>query len=67
MQAWKLGPALSMGNCVVMKTAEQTPLTALYVAQLAAEVCNLAYRIVKVKFTLYSTSNIMYNILQDDL
>ncbi|XP_052102174.1 aldehyde dehydrogenase, mitochondrial-like isoform X1 [Mytilus californianus] len=37
MQAWKLGPALSMGNCVVMKTAEQTPLTALYVAQLAAE------------------------------
>lgn len=38
MQAWKLGPALSLGNTVVMKTAEQTPLTALYVAQLAAEV-----------------------------
>lgn len=37
MQAWKLGPALSMGNCVVMKTAEQTPLTALYVAKLAME------------------------------
>lgn len=37
MQAWKLGPALSMGNTVVMKTAEQTPLTALYIAQLAAE------------------------------
>jgi aldehyde dehydrogenase (NAD+) len=37
MQAWKLGPALSMGNTVVMKPAEQTPLTALYVAELAKE------------------------------
>jgi len=37
MQAWKLGPALAMGNTVVMKPAEQTPLTALYVAQLCAE------------------------------
>merc|ERR1711935_1050216 len=34
MQAWKLGPALSMGNTVVMKPAEQTPLTCLYVADL---------------------------------
>ncbi|KAF1659589.1 UNVERIFIED_CONTAM: Aldehyde dehydrogenase, mitochondrial, partial [Eudyptes robustus] len=37
MQAWKLGPALAAGNTVVMKTAEQTPLTALHVAKLAAE------------------------------
>lgn len=37
MQAWKLGPALAMGNTVVMKPAEQTPLTALYVAQLIKE------------------------------
>lgn len=37
MQAWKLGPALATGNCVVMKPAEQTPLTALYVAQLSKE------------------------------
>lgn len=37
MQAWKLGPALACGNTVVMKPAEQTPLTALYVAKLAAE------------------------------
>ncbi|XP_078482782.1 aldehyde dehydrogenase, mitochondrial [Ciona intestinalis] len=37
MQAWKLGPALSMGNVVVMKPAEQTPLTALYVASLIKE------------------------------
>ena len=38
MQAWKLGPALAAGNVVVMKPAEQTPLTALYTASLAAEV-----------------------------
>ncbi|XP_003744529.1 aldehyde dehydrogenase, mitochondrial [Galendromus occidentalis] len=37
MQAWKLGPALAMGNTVVMKPAEQTPLTALYVGQLIKE------------------------------
>jgi len=37
MQAWKFGPALAMGNTVVMKAAEQTPLTALYVAQLTKE------------------------------
>jgi aldehyde dehydrogenase (NAD+) len=38
MQAWKWGPALAAGNCVVLKPAEQTPLTALYVARLAQEV-----------------------------
>ena len=38
MQAWKLGPVLAAGNSVVMKPAEQTPLTALYVASLIAEV-----------------------------
>ena len=38
MQAWKLGPALAAGNTVVMKTAEQTPLTANYVAELAKQV-----------------------------
>jgi len=37
MQAWKLGPALAMGNCVVMKLAEQTPLTGLYVSSLIKE------------------------------
>lgn len=34
MWAWKIGPALATGNTVVLKTAEQTPLSALYVAQL---------------------------------
>uniref|UniRef100_A0AAY4A3W4 aldehyde dehydrogenase (NAD(+)) n=1 Tax=Denticeps clupeoides TaxID=299321 RepID=A0AAY4A3W4_9TELE len=38
MQAWKLGPALATGNTVVMKVAEQTPLTSLYVAHLIKEV-----------------------------
>ena len=37
MQAWKWGPALAMGNTIILKPAEQTPLTALYVTQLAAE------------------------------
>ena len=38
MQAWKWGPALACGNTVVLKPAEQTPLTALRVAELAQEV-----------------------------
>jgi aldehyde dehydrogenase (NAD+) len=37
MQAWKLGPALSCGCTVVMKPAEQTPLSGLRVAELALE------------------------------
>ena len=37
MQAWKLAPALAMGNVCVMKLAEQTPLTGLYVASLIKE------------------------------
>ena len=35
MLAWKWGPALACGNTIVLKPAEQTPLTALRVAQLA--------------------------------
>jgi aldehyde dehydrogenase (NAD(P)+) len=34
MAAWKLGPALACGNTVVMKPAEQTPLSILYLASL---------------------------------
>jgi aldehyde dehydrogenase (NAD+) len=37
MLAWKWGPALACGNTVVLKPAEQTPLTALRVAELAQE------------------------------
>ena len=37
MQAWKLGPALAAGNTVVMKPAEQTPLTALRIGELIIE------------------------------
>ena len=35
--AWKLGPALATGNSVVLKPAEQSPLSALALAELAAE------------------------------
>jgi aldehyde dehydrogenase (NAD+) len=38
MLAWKWGPALACGNAIVMKTAEQTPLSAMRVAELAVEV-----------------------------
>ena len=34
MAAWKLGPALATGNCVVLKPAEQTPLSALRLGEL---------------------------------
>ena len=38
MVAWKLGPALATGNCVVLKPAEQTPLSALRLGELLLEV-----------------------------
>lgn len=47
MAAWKLGPALALGNTVVLKPAEQTPLSALRLGELIVEagypagVCNI--------------------------
>jgi 4-guanidinobutyraldehyde dehydrogenase / NAD-dependent aldehyde dehydrogenase len=37
MASWKVGPALATGNSVVLKPAEQSPLTALRLAELAVE------------------------------
>ena len=37
ISAWKLGPALATGNSVVLKPASHSPLTALRLAELAAE------------------------------
>jgi len=37
MQAWKIAPALAAGNTVVLKPAEQTPLSALRVGELLLE------------------------------
>jgi 1-pyrroline dehydrogenase len=38
MAAWKIAPALAAGNTVVLKPSEWTPLTALKVAEIAAEI-----------------------------
>jgi aldehyde dehydrogenase (NAD+) len=38
MFAWKVGPALATGNTIVLKTAEQTPLSALLIGKLLHEV-----------------------------
>src|SRR5207237_274931 len=58
MAAWKFAPAIAAGNSLVLKPAEQSPLTALRVAELAAaagaadgifynsgQVCNAASRL----------------------
>ena len=37
MASWKIGPALAAGNSVVLKPAEQSPLTAIRIAELAVE------------------------------
>lgn len=37
MLSWKIGPALACGNTIVLKTAELTPLSAFYVANLLQE------------------------------
>ncbi len=37
MFCWKVAPALAAGNCVVLKTAEQTPLSAILAGKLALE------------------------------
>ncbi len=37
MASWKIGPALATGNSFILKPAEQSPLTAIRIAELAAE------------------------------
>ncbi|MGE0004312.1 MAG: aldehyde dehydrogenase [Parvibaculaceae bacterium] len=37
MLAWKIGPALASGNCVIVKPAEQTNMSSLRIAELARE------------------------------
>ena len=37
MLAWKIAPAIAMGNSIVLKPAESTPLTAMFFAQLCTE------------------------------
>ncbi len=37
MATWKLAPALAAGNCVVLKPAEQTPASILFLMELIAD------------------------------
>jgi 1-pyrroline dehydrogenase len=37
MAAWKIGPALAAGNCIVIKPSEMTPMTLVRFAELVAE------------------------------
>ena len=37
MLSWKIAPALAMGNAIVFKAAEQTPITAMYFAHLCKQ------------------------------
>jgi acyl-CoA reductase-like NAD-dependent aldehyde dehydrogenase len=37
MASWKIGPALAAGNSFILKPAEQSPLTGIRIAELAAE------------------------------
>lgn len=37
MAAWKLAPAIAAGNCVILKPAEQTPVSIMYVNELIAD------------------------------
>ena len=37
MAAWKLAPALAAGNCVVLKPAEQTPVSILFLMEIIAD------------------------------
>ena len=38
MATWKLAPALAAGNCVVLKPAEQTPVSIMAVMELIADI-----------------------------
>ncbi|MCX8509606.1 MAG: aldehyde dehydrogenase family protein, partial [Rhodobacteraceae bacterium] len=38
MMAWKLAPAIGAGNCILFKPSEQTPLSALKLARLLADI-----------------------------
>lgn len=42
MAAWKLGPALAAGNCVILKPAEQTPASILKVMEVIGDLLPLA-------------------------
>jgi hypothetical protein len=64
----KLGPAIAAGCTVIIKPAEQTPITTLYLAQLCVEVSDMLLNLYKLSdvydimpeetFNLYKRLNI---------
>ena len=53
MVSWKIGPALACGYTVMLKPAEQTPLSALYVASLLKEVrARVIFKRIFMKYTI---------------
>jgi hypothetical protein len=61
MFSWKIAPAVAMGNVVIIKPAEQTPLTALYAGALTIEVGVLyQIRLMEVCMILYATFSFLF-------
>ena len=66
MFAWKVGPALACGCTVVLKPAEQTPLTALLVSKLLYEVidfCSLYIEVLCLNSSFLHISCSLYHLL----
>jgi len=60
MAAWKIAPALACGNTVVLKPAETTPLTALFLAQIIQD-CDLPPGVVNIITGFGETGAAMVN------
>uniref|UniRef100_A0A8C5L4S5 aldehyde dehydrogenase (NAD(+)) n=1 Tax=Jaculus jaculus TaxID=51337 RepID=A0A8C5L4S5_JACJA len=65
MLIWKIAPALSCGNTVIVKPAEQTPLTALHVASLIKEVRLLTATVRKMRSPNSTQEALLYLLLHN--
>ena len=65
MFAWKIAPALACGNTIVVKPAEQTPLSALYLTELLREVFVCLYwarKVVPLVISIYLSSPLVAHL-----